>query len=117
MEAGLGSIEALELQNTIAEVFDLKVLPTLAFDYPSVRSMAHYLITLKWPNEGSVGVDPRTTLESASMRPTGSSLSCIMGVGCRYPGGALIQQAYIVYFSLLHICYPLEAGYMWYQWW
>ena len=89
MEAGLGSFEAIELQNTIAEVFELEVLPTLAFDYPSVKSIAHYLANLKWSNEGSDGVNSRTTLERASMRPIGNSLSCIMGVGCRYPGGAL----------------------------
>lgn len=91
MEAGLGSIGALELQQSIAEIFDMEVSPTLAFDHPTVSSMALHLATLKSSSERSRSIDLWTAPKSASIRPSSNGLSYIMGVGCRYPGGAFID--------------------------
>lgn len=96
MEAGLGSLEALEFQNSVAEKFEIKVLPTLIFDYPTLKSMAQYLATLKAPTESSESVDPWASPKVASMGSCGNYLTYIMGVSCRYPGGAFSKPLYRV---------------------
>ena len=88
MEAGLGSLEALEFQMSVAETFDIKVLPTLVFDYPTLKSMAQYLASLKASSKSSTSADLWAAPKLANMRPSGNHLTYIMGVSCRYPGGA-----------------------------
>lgn len=44
MEAGLDSLSAVELRNSVASHFDLQLPATLMFDYPSVAALAAYLV-------------------------------------------------------------------------
>lgn len=52
MESGLDSLTAIEFRNSIAESFPMFRLPvTLTFDYPTIRELSSYLITLQGRNE------------------------------------------------------------------
>ena len=43
LQAGLDSLGAVELRNAVATTFELQVPATLAFDYPTISSMAAYV--------------------------------------------------------------------------
>eukprot|EP00982_Pelagococcus_subviridis_P005836 29850-Pelagococcus_subviridis.AAC.1 len=45
MEAGLDSIVAIDLANTISEKFDLRLASTLAFDYPTIALIAVHVMS------------------------------------------------------------------------
>ena len=103
MEAGLGSLEALQFQDSIAEDFDINVLPALVFDYPTLRSMAQYLTNLKASSETSISVDRWVAPKMASVRLSSTHLTYIMGVSCRYPGGASSKLLYRACFATLRM--------------
>lgn len=97
MDAGLGSIGALELQDSIAEHFGFEVPAMLAFDYPSVRSMSIYLLALQSSSESIARVETHTTPKRASMHHAGYGYSGIFSVGCKYPRGMLDLKIDIVH--------------------
>jgi acyl carrier protein len=43
MEAGLDSLGAVELRNSLAKTFELELPATLTFDYPSVAAIAGFI--------------------------------------------------------------------------
>ena len=43
MEAGLDSLGAVELRNTLASNFALDLPATLTFDYPTIASLASFI--------------------------------------------------------------------------
>jgi acyl carrier protein len=43
MDAGLDSLGAVELRNTLASRFAMDLPATLTFDYPTVRALSQYL--------------------------------------------------------------------------
>ena len=92
MEAGLGSLEALELQNSIATHFEIEVSPTLAFDYPSIASMAAYLAVAQQSSNRVASNRVQSGLSIPKQLFTSDGVSCIMGVGCRYPKGKCIIE-------------------------
>ncbi len=98
MEAGLGSLEALELQNSIATYFGIEVSPTLAFDYPSIGSMATYLALAQQSSKRVANTGIQNELIIPKEHFTSDGLSCIMGLGCRYPKGMCIIE-----FLTLHV--------------
>ena len=44
MDAGLDSLGAVELRNTLATRFAMDLPATLTFDYPTVRALSQYLV-------------------------------------------------------------------------
>ena len=44
MDAGLDSLGAVELRNTLATRFAVDLPATLTFDYPTVRALSQYLV-------------------------------------------------------------------------
>jgi hypothetical protein len=46
MEAGLDSLGAVELRNSLATRFDLELAPTLTFDYPTASALAGHLTAI-----------------------------------------------------------------------
>lgn len=43
MEAGLDSLAAVELRNTVGAKFGVELPATVIFDYPSIRALAQHL--------------------------------------------------------------------------
>ena len=98
MEAGLDSLGAVELRNTIGAHFALEVPATLTFDYPSISAMAAFLAPRTASSGGvraGTALDARSGVaalaggQAASAAPV--QASDIVGIACRYPGGAHLQ--------------------------
>ncbi len=49
MEAGLDSIGAVELRNSVASKYGIDLPATISFDQPTVRALADYLAALLAP--------------------------------------------------------------------
>jgi acyl carrier protein len=54
MDAGLDSIGAVELRNTVREKYGVDVPATVTFDYPSVSALAQYLAAKVAPQQALV---------------------------------------------------------------
>ena len=49
MDAGLDSLGAVELRNMLTAHFDVELPATVAFDHPTVETLAQYLAALQTP--------------------------------------------------------------------
>jgi acyl transferase domain-containing protein/non-ribosomal peptide synthetase component F/thioesterase domain-containing protein/acyl carrier protein len=72
-DLGMGSVQAVAFAERLAAAVGRPLDQTLAFDYPSIRSLARHL------------GDPRPTA-SPTARRGGSGEIAIVGMGCRFPG-------------------------------
>ncbi|HEX3174221.1 MAG TPA: beta-ketoacyl synthase N-terminal-like domain-containing protein, partial [Solirubrobacterales bacterium] len=79
-DLGFDSLAAVELGNRLAAVTGLALSSTLAFDHPTPADLARYL---RARAEGSKELLARPTRRASSEEPI-----AIVGMSCRYPGGA-----------------------------
>ncbi|WP_307800976.1 type I polyketide synthase [Actinomadura violacea] len=81
-DMGFDSLTAVELRNRLNAETGLKLPSTAVFDYPSPQVLARQVIT------ELLGVPAETA--SAPARPVAATDEpvAIVGMGCRYPGGA-----------------------------
>lgn len=107
MEAGLDSLSAVELRNTLGAHFKIEVPATLTFDYPSVSALAaflaHQTATSGAMRRGTVlDVLSGAALAGAHASSALAQTSDIVGLACRYPGGA----AWLPYYQMKwrHAC-------------
>jgi acyl transferase domain-containing protein/pimeloyl-ACP methyl ester carboxylesterase/acyl carrier protein len=80
-ELGFDSLMAVELRNRLQMASGLSLPTTVIFDYTSPLELAGYLL------EQALG-DGALTATSTPMRTTSHEPIAIVGMSCRYPGGA-----------------------------
>jgi thioester reductase-like protein len=77
---GMDSLMAVDYKNRLVKVLNLPLADTLAFDHPSLRRLEDYL----W--QQLQGGKPQQTASKAAAN--GSGPIAIVGMACRFPGGA-----------------------------
>ncbi|MFI1272955.1 type I polyketide synthase, partial [Streptomyces olivaceus] len=84
-ELGFDSLTAVELRNRLASSLDLKLPATVLFDYPTASALAEHL------RVQVLGIRRETSVA----RTTGvdDEPIAIVGMACRYPGGAVSPDA------------------------
>src|ERR1700676_1992733 len=60
-EFGMYSLMALELRNVLAQALGRPLSATLLFDYPSIRGLSQFLLSMVAPQEPEVAITPRVT--------------------------------------------------------
>ncbi|MFE9663291.1 type I polyketide synthase, partial [Streptomyces sp. NPDC005955] len=85
-ELGFDSLNAVQLRNRIGTATGLRLPTTLLFDHATPQALAAHLVTLL------VDADPPTAEPVAPTPLTASGAAddpiAIVGIGCRFPGGA-----------------------------
>jgi pimaricinolide synthase PimS1 len=85
-ELGFDSLAAVELRNRLVAASGLRLAPTVVFDYPSPLALARFL-------KDEIGGKPLRVNGPARKAPRSEEPIAIVGMACRYPGGADSPQA------------------------
>ncbi|TJZ93605.1 type I polyketide synthase, partial [Actinacidiphila oryziradicis] len=84
-ELGFDSLSAVELRNRVAQATGLKLPATLIFDHPRPTAVARFLVT----QVSGAGVGKAAAARvPARKRADADEPLAIVGMSCRYPGGA-----------------------------
>jgi acyl transferase domain-containing protein/acyl carrier protein len=78
---GLTSREAVVLSGALSDWLGEPCSPTLAYDYPTIETLAHHLAC----HEASSAMEPPASTGAAEIQ--GEPIA-VIGVGCRFPGAA-----------------------------
>ena len=75
---GLSSLHAVTLSGDLEELLGRRFSPTLAYDYPNILTLSHYLAGNA---ENKDPASPENPLTDTSAEPI-----AVIGIGCRFPG-------------------------------
>jgi acyl transferase domain-containing protein/acyl carrier protein len=87
-ELGMDSIMAVELKGRLQDTLGLKLPATLAFNFSNLQSLTEHLSTLI-----EAGLPRATTPEPRRRRQSDEPIA-IVGLACRFPGGADTPEAF-----------------------
>ncbi|MEA5550940.1 SDR family NAD(P)-dependent oxidoreductase [Anabaena cylindrica UHCC 0172] len=90
-EMGMTSLMVIELQNRLQKILGelLYIADSIVFDYPSINSLANYLLTnISKLDNGKESPKKMTFLQSDTENSQELEAVAIIGIGCRFPGEA-----------------------------
>jgi acyl transferase domain-containing protein/acyl carrier protein len=85
-DLGFDSLGAVELRNRLVAVTGMRLHSTLVFDHPSVAALAGFL------REQAEGAEEGRPAAVAALSASSEEPIAIVGMACRYPGGASSPQ-------------------------
>ncbi|MEU6974055.1 type I polyketide synthase, partial [Kitasatospora aureofaciens] len=91
-ELGFDSLAATDLRNRLNQRTGLRLPATLAFDHPNARAVAAHLLDLAGAGETPAQAVGAHRRPDASPDTSGEPIA-IVGMACRYPGGATSPEA------------------------
>uniref|UniRef100_UPI0037D9C456 SDR family NAD(P)-dependent oxidoreductase n=2 Tax=Streptomyces prunicolor TaxID=67348 RepID=UPI0037D9C456 len=86
-ELGFDSLSSVELRNRLAQATGLKLPATLVFDHPTATAVAKFLVNQVPGTESKATVAPAVRVPARRRADVDEPLA-IVGMSCRYPGGA-----------------------------
>ncbi|WP_036801169.1 type I polyketide synthase [Pleurocapsa sp. PCC 7319] len=81
--SGLNSVDAISLSADLEDWLDIKLSPTIVYDYPNIAELAAYLADSQ---------SHTSTPKTQKLKPNAQSDIAIIGIGCRFPGGNNPEQ-------------------------
>ncbi|MFC9887564.1 SDR family NAD(P)-dependent oxidoreductase [Streptomyces pilosus] len=84
-EIGFDSLAAVELRNLLNAATGLRLPSTLVFDHPTPRALAAHILQVSLD---TVAGPTTATMSTATTVPADDDPIVIVGMSCRYPGGA-----------------------------
>jgi acyl transferase domain-containing protein/acyl carrier protein len=92
-EYGLSSTEAVSLSGELAELLGCELPPTLVYDYPTITRLTQHLVdrdaSYEYTTEARITGEP-----SPTSVPIEEDAIAIIGMACRFPGGANTPDAF-----------------------
>ena len=83
---GLDSVQAVRLSAELEDWLECKLAPTLAYDYPTIESLAQYLGELTRKTSQNYQVSENLPNKTTKQDSSNSNNIAIIGIGCRFPG-------------------------------
>ncbi len=83
--SGLSSLAAVSLSAELEDWLDIKLSPTIVYDYPNIAELAVYLTNNQTENISTPILTGQTAVRPYGISNTQSEIA-IIGIGCRFPG-------------------------------
>lgn len=85
---GINSVQAVSLSGDLEQWLGRPLSATLIYDYPTIESLSRYL------GEGGVVKEEAEAVDAHADRPADQEPIAVIGLGCRFPGGAGDVESY-----------------------
>ncbi len=110
MEAGLDSLGAVELRNSLSTAFEMELPPTLTFDYPSVAAISSFIAAAKHPAGFPEEPEAAPGRAAAAAAAAATAAAGLLGRGGLGAGGAAKGVADAIVLSGLSLRFAGSAS-------